>query len=547
MKLYFIPFAKYDMVKENYDGTLVIPKHIKLRYLYTCLDEYQRILILNSLKGGLFFYDIKNEVIEQLNLDNGYAFKDSVGLGIFKNYIVLFSKNKNKILFCNKRTYKIVMELNLNHINVDSLFVKKDLLYLMNIDENILYIFRLNDYDISFVNCFRLAKGIGNTSIYVDEQFIYITDNEENLLRCYDGKGNLLWECITPFIDPIGQIWINKDVFILYGGLVNEVGYENKCWQEQKPFFHKLNFKVEENDLYTLTKSNAFNVTFFYKEEFFTPPDFLPAKIKLAIPTSNVNQKVNSINFLGVNGKIIEEKQRKNFFLYELSALNNNTIGIGYVANIDLQSIKYTIKNPDLFKLNDKVILSPDDIVLYEAKDEFFDKFVIDEKINDLDKVLKLRNIIFEKLYYKLNKEARSYKEILEYGYGTCGDYATLILILLYKNNITCESATGYKIPKFYISQSGIYSIYYNHTWIEIFDQNMNPYPFETSSDDKSYNNRFCEGQFLGLDWSHIKLYSGPAIPNLIQILDTPKKVSPFDYFRKAQVFAKINDEVDLF
>jgi hypothetical protein len=95
----------------------------------------------------------------------------------------------------------------------------------------------LSQFQIDNIRLFQY-KGIGNTSLLIINNELFITDSEENSIRCYDFEGNLKYEAITPFIDPIGQVFYHQQHFILYGGLVNEVGYENRCWQEQNLFFH---------------------------------------------------------------------------------------------------------------------------------------------------------------------------------------------------------------------------------------------------------------------------------------------------------------------
>lgn len=542
MKLYFLPFCKYDTVIENEDGTITVPPHKKLRYLFCC-QERDLIYIFNNLDGSLYLYDIFTESITQLNCTNRYSFKDLVGLGIYNDHFVFFCPYNKEFIFYSKSNFNKQYIIPFDS-DVNSFFINNELIIIYDRENGVLNILRINLKDLNIIKSFKV-KGIGNGSITLRNNNIYITDSEENIIRCYSFNGNLLWEAITPFIDPIGQVWLSNDLYILYGGLVNEVGYENRCWQEQKPFFHKLNIKIEEKENIVLTKTNAFEVTFFYYEPFHEIPDFLPAKVLLALPTDCIHQKVLSINPLGLDFTI-KTKNNAKYGIFDFKDNFEDSYGIGYVAHLKLQSVKYNIVDPDNFYLSTKVFLEEDDLLDFDINNSFYNKFIIYDKINDIEKVLKLRNIVFKRLYYRINRRAKSYIEIFEDGYGTCGDYTALILAFLYKNNIACRSATGYKVPRFYISQGGIISVYYNHTWIEIFDKNLNYYPVESSSDDKEYNDRLCEGQFLGIDWSHIKLYNGKAIPNLISI-NNSRDVHPFDYFRKAQVYIRIDKEIDTF
>ncbi|MCX7953970.1 MAG: transglutaminase-like domain-containing protein [Bacteroidales bacterium] len=542
MNIRFVPFCKYDTVIENSDGTITVPPHKKLRYVFCCQDN-DNIYIHNNLDGSIYKYDISNESIIQLNCSNKSNFKNFIGFCVYKEMFVFFSSCDNQFVFFNKYNLKKEKSISYN-FDVNSFVIQNEKVIIYNRETSEISIFQILTNELNLLSFFSI-KGIGNASLSINNNKLFITDSEENIIRCYSFKGELLWEAITPFIDPIGQIWLNNELYILYGGLVNEVGYENRCWQEQKPFFHRFNYKVEEKGNIVLTKSNAFEVTFFYYEPFYESPDFLPATISLSLPLDCVNQKVLSIKPLGANFKIKQENDKKLAF-YDICNDFNETVGIGYVANLKLQGIKYTLKDIKSFNLSNVVFLTDDDLYDFDVENYFYDKFKIYGSICDIEKVLKLRNIVFDRLEYRINKNARSYIEIFEDGYGTCGDYTALILAFLYKNNISCRSATGYKIPRFYNCLGGIISVYYNHTWIEIFDKDLNYYPIETSSDDKEYNGRFCEGQFLGLDWSHIKLYNGKAFPNLISIVNKPN-IHPFDYFKKAQVYVRVEKETEIF
>ncbi len=262
----------------------------------------------------------------------------------------------------------------------------------------------------------------------------------------------------------------------------------------------------------------------------------------MAIPENAENQKVIDIVSLGKKNEI-EIIGGKKYAKYSLTKDDLNIKSIGYKCKLNLRSYKKTIKNTETFKISTKDVLSAKEKEELEVDDSFFQQYVIKEPLNDINKILYLRNVIYKRLTYKKNIYAKNFKEVLENGYGTCGDYASLMLIFFNLNNISCNSASGYKIPRFYNATSGIISIYFNHTWIEIYDNEGSALPIESSSDDKEFAERFSERQFLGIDWSHIKLYNGKANPNLIKIT-TSKEIHPFDIFKKASIFVKILREI---
>ena len=542
IQLEYIPLNKYDEVIEHFDGTVTIPIHKKKRYLYASNLVEDKIYLLNNLTGCLFSYNFVTKEIYQINKTNRSIWQKCKGIAVINKQILTYNTQLQAFVFFNLETQLFEKEIIFTK-NVESFYIKDSVLLIHLKDEATLLKCYLTNSTITKISSFKV-KGIGNSSLLVNENSIYITDSEENLIRKYSFDGDLLFEAITPFIDPIGQFFYKEDYYIIYGGLVNEVGYENRCWQEQKPFIHKLKIEVVEDKKYITTYTNTFEVEFFYEEKFYEDSlkNLTPMTIYLALPIDSENQKIISITPNGLPFTI-EYKNNLPFAKFTINKEDTDIQSIGYKAILQLRSFKKVVKNETTLKLSTKDLLSQEEKEYLGCDDPFFRKFIINENISDIKKALILRNEIFKRLEYKKNIHARNFKEVLEDGYGTCGDYTNLLLILYNINNISTNSATGYKIPRFYNATSGIISVYYNHSWIEIYDSNEKALPLESSSDDKEYKQRFSEGQFLGLDWTHIKLYNGKAFPNLIYIPTHPQ-LHPFDIFKKASVFVIVKREV---
>lgn len=536
--LIFIPLNKYDTVVEHFDGSITIPKHEKKRYLFVCQTNDNKVYLLNNLTGRLFVFDIFKKSLTQIGSTHCYLLKNSVGIAIFNDKFISYNKHdKEFIIFDEQSISSSIFYAE----EVDNFIVDYPYLWIVNRKEGLICQIKVENQTFQLIKSFKI-KGIGHSSLLIIDNHLYITDSEENLVRKYTKDGVLLFEAITPFIDPIGQLYINHEHYILYGGLVNEVGYENRCWQEQKPFLHKINITVEESDQYITTYTNTFEVEFYYEENLYDNLDdnLFPLKVQLAIPKETEHQLIKDIQPLGLNFNIIESDHQP---FAEFVIPDKHTQAIGYRAILHLRSVKA------IPKIEKHLQLSQIDLLTNEEKDDldcnnpYFQKFIIDNDVCDYDKLLSLRNLIYERLEYKKNIYARDFIEVLEDGYGTCGDYASLMLILFHINKISCQSASGYKIPRFYNATSGIISIYFNHTWLEAYDALGKALPMESSSDDKEYHHRFSEGQFLGIDWTHIKLYNGKAHPNLIKITSNPN-VHAFDIFKKASVYAIVRREV---
>ncbi len=543
MKIHYIPLNKFDMVKENYDGTITVKPHIKQRYIFTCQNQKNTILIFNNKNGCVFSYHLETCSLIQLNHENTKAWENLIGIACINHQLIAYSPEKKAILFFDAETFQYISECDFP-VEINALTLVENRLFTYQRSDSTISVFEIHDHTFTLQNSFEV-KGIGNASLTINEHHLFITDSEENVLRKYTTDGKLVWEAICPFIDPIGQIWDSHELYILYSGLVNEVGYDNNCWQEQKPFFHPLKIRIEQAENMVTTYTNAFEVDFFYEEHFFNriAESKLPMTIDIALPPPTKHQQLLDVAPLGLEFNIIE-KNKLPYARYEIKNKSTDLHAIGYKARLRLQSVKTTILNNTEFKLSDKDLLTEEEKSELDVTNHYFDRFLLEENLNSITKLLKIRNTIFSKLYYRKNTYATSFVEVLKDGYGSCGDYTSLIMILMSLNKLSCQSVGGYKIPRFYNGEGNIISAYYNHAWIETYDTNNQSFSFETSSDDKEYHQRLCEGQFLGIDWTHVKLYNGKAHPNLIDIPSHPER-HPFDYFQKASAYFIINKELD--
>ncbi len=536
--LIYIPLNKYDTVVEHFDGSITIPKHEKKRYLFICQNNNNNIFLLNNLTGRLFVFNFFEKSITQICSNHCTSLKNCIGIATFSNKFISYNKQHKKFIIFDEHS----IESDISYFEeVDNFIVEYPYLWITDRYKSTICQIKIENHSYQIIKTFKI-KGIGHHSLISIDDYIFITDSEENLIRKYSKDGILIFEAITPFIDPIGQVFINNEHYILYGGLVNEVGYENRCWQEQKPFLHKINITVEESNNYITTYTNTFEVEFYYEENLYNNLDenLFPLKVQLALPTQTKHQQIKDIQPMGLKFDVIKHNDQ---LFAEFTIPNKNTQAIGYRAIIHLKSLKILPKRKELFKLSQKDLLTDIEKEDLDCNNPYFQKFIINNDSCDYDKLLTLRNYVYERLEYKKNIYARNFIEVMEDGYGTCGDYASLMLILLHINNISCQSASGYKIPRFYNATSGIISIYFNHTWLEVYDTSEMVFPIESSSDDKEFNHRFSEGQFLGIDWTHIKLYNGKAHPNLIKILSNPN-IHVFDIFKKASVFAIVRREI---
>lgn len=530
-KYFFVPLNKYDTVIELPDGNLVVPPHVKQRYLFVSGDK-DNIYLLNNLNGTLSTYEFKTQRIEYLFCFSSEFLKNQIYFTKRNHLFYFFDKNNTFRIFNVEG--KLISELHSPTPWQAFYFDEKGNFIVL---ENWNIKIWINDTESYKLQSSFPVDGIGQVSLLAKDNLIYITDSEENILRGYSYEGTLEIEAITPHIDPIGQVILNGQHYILYGGLWNEVGYENHCWQEQKPFFHPIYIHQEIYQSYKVISTNRFLIDFYYEEHIEKPENIthFPWIVRMRLPVNDHHQTILDIKPLGLSFELKDNHYAE----FVINSREELPPAFGFKATIELKSVKFLPTTP--VELSNKMKLSTEEIEDLDANNEYFNFFKLNEK-EDLKKVNRLREKIFEKLSYKINREACNFKEVWEQGYGTCGDYASLLLIAFYKNNISAQSATGYKVHRFYFGHQTTQSVYYNHTWLEIFDKNNFHLPLESSSDDKEINHRFSKGQFLGLDWTHVKLYTGKAYSNFIYFPSHPE-LHPFDVFAHPSVFITILDE----
>jgi len=530
-RYFFVPLNKYDMVIEKNDGTLIIPPHIKKRYLY-CSQQDEKIYMLNNMEGTLFSYELTNRQVQYLFLFSQDFLKNQIYFNIHQKLLYFLSNDGVFRVF--DFDGRQISEQKLPHSWCAFCFDEQFNFYVVS--EWTLQIWKYNEGNYSLLKSFPI-DGIGEISITSKNGLIYLTDSEENIIRAYNWDGKVVMEAITPHIYPIGQIWLKNQLYILYGGLWNEVGYENRSWQEQKPFFHPLFIHEKQVNHYKIFFTNSFTIDFYYEEHIEHPERIkhFPWVIRMKLPENDHHQTIEEVLPLGLPF----QKKENGFVEFIVTDQTKMPTAFGFKARVKLKSIKFL--PIEKIHLSHSTFLSVQEIEELEANHPFFNFFI--QSSNDDVEILKYcRNLIYNQLYYEKNKKAINYREVWEDGYGTCGDYSSLMLIACYKNNLAAQSATGYKVPRFYFGHHFTLSAYYNHTWLEVYDEEGMHLPMESSSDDKEKNGRFSQGQFLGLDWSHIKLYNGKAFPNFISFPSHPD-VHPFDVFRHPSVFMTIIDE----
>lgn len=537
--LKYLPLTKYDNVTEHFDGSITVNTHQKKRFLFAAA-EGEKNFILDSLRGCLYCYFPSKGSLVLLPIEDNGILKGSEGISCFDKDIFTYIPSLKSIAVIHTESKEIKI-VRFPYIP-NALFAYEGFLWF--IEKNSRRLARVTIQTLNEAEFLFECKGIGDPSFIIEKNKILITDSEENLLRVYSPDGMIKFEVITPYIDPIGIVPLNGNYEILYGGLINEVGYDNRCWQEQKAFFHTLSWHVQEND-YTVTSfSNAFALEFCYEEHFTMIPDksLFPLEIKLSLPPDNDNQNCIEVFPLGCEF-IVHKDGNERYAVFSIPSPEQCPPAIGFKALMHTRSVKSVFPDASHVLISHENLFTSEELHEIDAESEMLKlEARINSPVCDWDKVKILRNRIYAQLRYKRNTHATSFEDIWKDGYGTCGDYTALMLNFLNHHHLSCQSVGGYKVPRFSNAIGEMRSAYYNHAWIEVMTENGKRIPVESSSDDKSAGDSFSEGQLGGVDWTHIKMYSGKAVPNMIEI-KKPHGLHPFDILQSA-VFFKLLGEL---
>ena len=533
----------HDAVEETRSG--INPGKLE-RSRHIRVATYNNIFyVYNSKKGNVSAFDMDSDTFITLNILNGSELYDYKGFS-FDGCFYYFLSDTGIEVYNTDFKFQMKFEL---PFEADDFCFEGGKFYFVKSKESVVSIY--HDLNLPALSEFSI-KGMGSRAISIVDGKVWLTDEDENLVYVYFlESGCFDFSMITPYVAPQGAVCLKGENIILYAGLTTVVTYDDVSFQQQKPFLHKLVYKRFENPApYILT--NSFVVELTYEEHIDLSADYDKyenLELYLALPTENERQQVIGIKPVGLNFDIIK-KNDISYAHYKLGKIDKLSSGVvGYKALLKLSSIKYqldSLKYDEVDTLPLEIAREIDDYENIGTELEYIKGFSnIDNSENMLNDVLALRNKVYASLYYRPNNYAADIAEVLKDGYATCGDYSSILLALLKLNNIPVRSLGGFKVTRFNNSQQELVTNYYNHTWVEFYSSKYGWLPMESSSDGKEIDGKYCEGQFLGEDWTHIRTHNNKSTPHFIRCFDKGKEVDPYSIFRN-MIFEKILGEEEL-
>jgi transglutaminase-like putative cysteine protease len=240
----------------------------------------------------------------------------------------------------------------------------------------------------------------------------------------------------------------------------------------------------------------------------------------MSLPNTTKRQTVEEIQPIGKDFRK-EKKGEQEYAVFDFERLKRWERHIfGWKALVKVQAIKYHLTPADV----DNDLDVPDYIRDHYIEDE--DDLAMDTSIvkkaareatrgatNLLDKVLKIRNYVYEQLTYSMKGGIDPPDEVLERGDGSCGEYLDVLMALMRLNGIACRNAGRYKVPYYKVNPETInlpIEPDFNHVWLEFYLPGWGWIPMESSADDTE-TGRWTLRYFMGLQWYHIQMQRGSS------------------------------------
>ena len=489
-----------------------------------------KFVILDSKKGYLATIDSNNNTTI-INSKITEQFRNASGIDYYEKEI-WFAKNKRilkiKDDFLSDPEVFVILEA-----KVTGVVTTKTEVYVATTNNQV-HVFE-NDSDGKQPKNLRSfnSPGIGADDLTFYKGNLWICDSAEQTVYCLDpDKGKVKFSLLVPFEFPTGIAFFNDQLYIAYcneefsicdqgSGETLDLAASSK----NRNFIHQLHFQNNEQEHYTL--SGGYLIEVSYVEEIYPVESSqdIDGKFKwwIGLPNNSKRQELIDTKPIGRDFKI-EQIDDQKFAVFSFNELKREERHLlGWQALVKVHAIKYNLK-PEY--ITDDYI--PPDIKEKYLKDD--DDLAMDTEIvqkaaikatkgakNIFDKVLKIRNYVYEQLSYKMEGSIDPPDVVLRRGNGSCGEYLGVLMALTRLNNIPSRKAGRYKVPYYKINpetREVPVEPDFNHVWLEFYVPGYGWIPMESSADDDKFGD-WTMRYFMALQWYHIDLQRGLSFEKL--------------------------------
>ncbi|MDJ0714073.1 MAG: transglutaminase domain-containing protein [Prochloraceae cyanobacterium] len=513
------------------------------------------VLLCDKSRGLLTEVDLLSETTTfKKKYDiNEYAAVESICY--YNGYI--YSVYQNKIYVADYYTDEEILKNEIfdsipNCSDLTGISVTNNKIYLVTENQSILSY----DRETKEVKTIGESPGIGADDLCYFKGNLFIVDSKEQTIYVFDlEKGEFIFDILTPFENPTGIAGVYND---RAGKDVLYVSYARPSFKvyDSGDSEFKLNIKtpVADNFIYPLvfkydpkkkaTLSNGFLVEMYYVRKLHALPEIAEKhkslkdiEWKISLPIDTDRQQVISVESIGNFEMVIEDLEEENikvavFSIPEIDLENDRRV-FGWKALVKVFGIKYSFKEYEMREISESEIkkyakylknrkkLDMDSDYVITAAKEAVKNLEENEKNNVIAKAKNIRDYIYEKLTYVMDRYHKGTEDVLKSGEGSCGEYLNVFLSLLRLNNIPARKFGQYKIPA-YKMQAGEKSVVlspdFNHVWLEFYVPDIGWVPLESSADDEASSFReWAQRYFMSLSWYHLECRRGSYFEDVFE------------------------------
>ena len=482
-----------------------------------------RLLAIDSINGYLLEIDPLTDNTKILNNHNWSELVGATDLDL--SWDLLWYISGDSIYCCNfKHNLLGKPELFLRLSDpIDGVAVKDSTVYVTCQKSGKILVF---DRDTARKITHFYTPGIGNESITVKEEKLWIADNIEQSVFCLDrATGETIFSVLTPYESPTGLGFCrdrHRDELTLYVAYADREAYirdnpnietEKELLYRDRTFIHPLYFKYYPEKKYAL--SNGYLIEMTYTEEIspLDPVEIEDLEWRIALPAETLRQKIRKIEPVGLPfTEEVKNDRRIAVFKFDRFSSGDRYI-FGWKALLEVWSIKYQITPRDCENLpqfppdfqqnylqdNDNLAMNTD-IILRAASES------TSSETNLLRKMYSIRNYVYDRLSYAIKPHIDTPDLVLRRGVGSCGEYLGVLLALSRLNGIPSRTVGRYKCPLTPERKNIPLQPDFNHVWMEFYLPGIGWLPMESNPDDLCEGGPYPTRFFMGLAWYHAEM-----------------------------------------
>lgn len=405
------------------------------------------------------------------------------------------------------------------------------------------------DRDTGDIETLGKSSGIGIDDLCYFADNLFIVDAQEQTVYVFDLETKeFIYEILTPFENPTGISAVNHE---RAGKEVLYVSYSRPSFEVydtgDSEFKLQLEAPVADNFIYPLVYqwdasknavlSNGFLVEMYYVEKLHALPEIADKygvvedlEWKISVPMNTDRQQLISLEPIGDFAMRIEqiaEEENRQVAVFSIPKLDLDTERrvLGWKATIKLSGIRYWLSEDEDREITQEELnkyaqylqnerkLDMDSSYVREAAKEAVRHLKERDRTYILKKAQAIRDYIYDKLTYVMDRYHDGTEDVLRQGEGSCGEYLNVFLSLFRLNDIPVRQCGNYKVPA-YKMQAGSRSVFlspdFNHVWLQFYVPALGWIPLESSADDESSAFReWAKRYFMSLAWYHVECRVG--------------------------------------